>query len=146
MLPHFKVCSTGVLHVKNISSCVRLSVCCQSFWMSISQKWKPLKGSCNLFPPIYLLLLYYFFTILSHSKPSTENLPLSFLRWKVKKKCERGNPGKITRYLTAVKINQFGYRVDVISILKLELCYILLIYEYLRIILKLVCARRSVLW
>lgn len=42
----------------------------------------------------------------------------------------------------AVKIKQFGYRVDVVSILKPELCYILLIYDYLKIILKLGCVRR----
>lgn len=89
MFPHFKKCSTGVLHVKNISSCVRISVFCQRFWMLSPQKWKPLKGSCNLIPPYTFYFFIMIFVILSHSKQSTELAVIFEME---------SDPGKITRY------------------------------------------------
>lgn len=80
MFLHFKRCSTGVLHVKNVSSCVRISIFCQRFCMSLPQKWKLLKGSCNLVPPYDFYFFIIIFTALSHFKLRTENLTLSFLR------------------------------------------------------------------
>lgn len=140
MFPHFKMCSTGMLLVKNVSSCVRISVFCQrtsrgsGCWCLRNRNQRFLQPNA----PIYLLFFLLLF-LLSCLTPNwalkTVLCPFWDGKWK------RNVNTVILEKLHDIKQQwkPFGYRVDFISVLKPELWYILLIVEYFKIILKLGC-------